>query len=503
MSANPQDHAADELRESNLATGLPGTIDLDKVMADIGIGRFHYQILWLFGVGFSACAIEVVLMAFLLPELRARWKLDEYQLGLLAASSSVASILGQMFWGAVADKYGRRFVFMSTVLVVALFGGLSALSQTALFLICMRSAVAFGIGGNISVDFSLYTEFMPTEGRGRMLLCMQAFWPLGQLVTCLAAWWIIPGSGWRVFVVACTVPSLLTGFFRPFIPESPRWLVLHGRAEEATQVCRKMAIKNGHRPEDLGLKEGVMVDLPTNSVTPLVVSGSSLVKKGKTKPEGSLAGKLFNSQYGCTTVGTILFSAALHAVSYGSMTFLPSMLERKGIHSGDKYFFMVLNSVSEFPGVFGIMALSHLLGRLFPMKVSLLVIALSFLIFSMAQESAGILTCVCLNAVFIESGWACYHTYLPEVYPTEMRATATGFVNSVACMMSALVPLCAAYFLDRYGVDKACMFFAAVALVGSIGSFLFLHVETHDRDLEDVVTRKDGSAKIPLDDRAC
>lgn len=492
MSANPQDETSNELQEA-----AAGTIDLDKVLADIGIGSFHYQILWLFGFGFSAISIEVVLMAFLLPELRLHWGLDEYQLGLLASSGTVASIVGQMFWGAVADKHGRRLVFMSTVLVVAVFGALSAMSETALTLIILRSGVAFGIGGNVSVDFSLYTEFLPTEGRGRMLLAMQAFWPLGQLIACLAAWWIIPGSGWRIFLLACVFPSLLTAAFRPFIPESPRWLILHGHAEEATEICRQIATKNGLLPEDVGLKDGVRVAIPVNSVTPLVAPDVLVSNKGKRiASEDSLAGKMFNKQLRFTTIGMIIFSFALHSVSYGSMTFLPSLLDRKGIPQGDKYYLMVLNSLAEFPGVFAILALTHVLGRMFPMKLCLMLIALTFIIFAMAQDSVGVVVCVCFNAFFLESCWACYHTYVPEVYPTELRATATGLITSLGSLVSGVVPLGAAFFLDRFGADNACLFFAACALMGSIGAFLFLHVETHDRDLEDfAMTRKDSPEK--------
>jgi len=114
-------------------------IPLDQVLSKIGLGYFHMRLWWICGFGFSAAAIEVVLMSFVFPELaRGPWKLDEYQLGALATIIGCGSIFGTTLFGGLADMYGRRNVFMITVVIVVVFGLASSFASSYYWLAGLR-----------------------------------------------------------------------------------------------------------------------------------------------------------------------------------------------------------------------------------------------------------------------------------------------------------------------------------------------------------------------------
>jgi len=476
MAANPQ--------EEGTASEHHGALSLDQVLSDIGVGPFHNRLLLICGLGFTAVAFEVVLLAFLIPELRVHWILDEYQLGLLVTSSGIASVIGSLTWGVLADRFGRRPCFVATVVFVAVFGGLAAVSQDLLSIICFRAAAGFGLGGSTSVDFTLYSEFFPTKERGTWLFRLQVFWPMGQLMACLAAWYVIPQCGWRIFLVVCAVPSLLSAFVRPLVPESPRWLLLRGRVAQATEVCRHMAIMNGINPEAVGLGPDAILSDPSNIATPL--RGSTQHAKGPLP----LAASLFSPPLLFTTIGIIIFSTALHTVSYGNLTLMPSLLQLKGVAKMDTYPIMVCTTLAELPGVLLMMFLSKHIGRLVPMKITLLAVGLTFLAFGAAQGRVPIILTICCGSFFAEACWGCFHVYVPEAYPTELRATAVGWLTSVGSMAASGVPMFAAFLLENFSLSTVCAFFATCAVVGSIGSYLFLHIETFERHLQDRVRQR-------------
>lgn len=457
------------------------TIPLDEVLSKIGLGWFHVRLWWISGFGFSAAAAEVVLMSFVFPELRdGPWNLNEYELGSLATIVSCGSIFGETMFGYLADKYGRRTIFMVTVIIVVTFGILSAFSPNRHWLAVLRLCVGFGYGGNIAVDFTMYSEFLPTEGRGNMLFLLTLFWPLGQLFTCLCAWLVIPRYGWQVFVAACTIPSMITALARPFIPESPRWLATQGRIQDATAVCREMALQNGKSLAEVGLDEGCEVCLGNeeSGLTAALGSDSESAK-------GNIQ-ELFSRRLWRTTLGLFIIVGALNYCGYGTLTLMPSFLEMKGIPKGNMYFTMTMNAAAQFPGVLLASCCGVRTGRLYPMRAAMFIVGIALFSFTLVHSSGAVLACTMFASCFLEAGWAMYHVYVPEVYPTEMRAFATGVLSAGGSIIAMAAPLVSAGFLEAQTPYKAIFVFAAAAFLAGASAFVLLHVETKDRDLEDI-----------------
>eukprot|EP00927_Polykrikos_kofoidii_P003154 TRINITY_DN11248_c0_g1_i1.p1 TRINITY_DN11248_c0_g1~~TRINITY_DN11248_c0_g1_i1.p1 ORF type:complete len:476 (+),score=74.76 TRINITY_DN11248_c0_g1_i1:105-1532(+) len=459
-------------------SGFSETNTLDLLLSRIGPGWFHTQLLVACGLGFSAAAVEVVMTGFLFTELRSEWELSEYELSAIPTVASIGSVTGELFWGAVADRAGRRIAFILTVVIVATFGALSAVAPNLPVLIVMRAMTSFGLGGNVAVDFALFSEFLPTEKRGDMLFRMHAFWPMGQLMCCSLAYLIIPQYGWRTFVVACAVPSAMVTLLRPFTPESPRWLLLRGRKEDALQVCRTIAIANGKSLSDLGIAEGMRFEL---NLEDAISETRSLLDHDDKK------GPIFSQAITRTIIGTLSFAVGLNVVGYAMLSFMPTLLQQKGIQLKRGYLFMILSALCQMPGIILASVISPICGRLLPLRTVLLFVAAALATFAFATDEAGVLICACVGSMSLEVGWAVFHTYMTEVFPTEIRAFAIGATAAAATISTSAVPFIAAFIFTRSGHNLVTTigFFVFIAVAASTMTWFTLTIETWDRDLED------------------
>src|SRR5690242_5435275 len=187
-------------------------------------------------VGDALEFFDFFLIAFVFAFLIGPWKLTFGQTAMVFLSSGIGAILGAYVWGWIADRIGRRKVFIGTVLNFSIATGLLYFTPDNgwVYLTIMRFFVGTGVGGLYCVDLPLVQEFMPSSKRG---------W-IGGLVTCViplgvgigAVLGAFMGSDqWRLLFAIGVLPALLVLLIRLWVPESPRWLARQGRSEEARQ----------------------------------------------------------------------------------------------------------------------------------------------------------------------------------------------------------------------------------------------------------------------------
>jgi len=177
---------------------------------------------------------DYFLIAFVLAFLIGPWKLTFGQSAIVLLSSGIGAIIGAYAWGWLADRIGRRKVFIGTVLNFSIATGLLYFTPDNgwIFLTIMRFFVGLGVGGLYCVDLPLVQEFMPSSKRG---------W-VGGLVTCIIPIGVGLGSvlgafmgadQWRLLFAIGVLPAALVLLVRLWVPESPRWLVRQGRYDDA------------------------------------------------------------------------------------------------------------------------------------------------------------------------------------------------------------------------------------------------------------------------------
>jgi MFS transporter, putative metabolite:H+ symporter len=179
---------------------------------------------------------DYFLIGFVLAFLIGPWKLTFGQSATVLMSSGIGAIIGAYAWGWLADRIGRRPVFIATVLNFSIATGLLYFTPDNgwIYLAVLRFFVGTGVGGLYCVDLPLVQEFMPSSRRG---------W-VGGLVTCVIPLGVgiggvlgaFMGTGeWRLLFAIGVLPAILVLLIRLWVPESPRWLCRQGRYEDARQ----------------------------------------------------------------------------------------------------------------------------------------------------------------------------------------------------------------------------------------------------------------------------
>lgn len=208
-----------------------------------------------------ADSMEVLLLSFLTVILQAEWDLTEAQSNSIVSVIFLGALTGTLILGPLGDRIGRKPVFVVTAAIICLAGLLTAASHTYLHLLLTRAIVGVGVGGLV-VPFDTLAEFVPNSHRGTKLLAIEYFWTAGTLLVPVAAYVTLRNQGpndWRYFVVLCASPCLISivlGML--FVPESPRWLLARGRHDEALQILREAALRNGKQPQ-LVFPDGITI----------------------------------------------------------------------------------------------------------------------------------------------------------------------------------------------------------------------------------------------------
>src|SRR5499427_919346 len=183
---------------------------------------------------------DFFLIGYVLAFITKEWQLTYWQGAVILLSSGIGAVPGAFFWGWVADKVGRRTVFIATALNVALATGIMYFTPGPngwvagwLFLSVMRFFVGTGNAGLYAVDLPLIQEFMPAAKRGWVSALVTTLLPAGSLLGALAGAYLAPTIGWRGMFLLGLVPIVLVLMVRYWVPESPRWLTRMGRYEDA------------------------------------------------------------------------------------------------------------------------------------------------------------------------------------------------------------------------------------------------------------------------------
>ena len=134
----------------------------------VPLNRFHWRLLILSGLGWMFDAMDVLMLSFLLTPIRAEFKLDATGVGLVASATFVGMFLGAAAAGRLADRYGRRTVFTTTLVIFSIGSLLSALAPTFETLLAARIIAGLGLGGELPVVATLVSELSPRAQRGRI-----------------------------------------------------------------------------------------------------------------------------------------------------------------------------------------------------------------------------------------------------------------------------------------------------------------------------------------------
>lgn len=440
-------------------------ITVQEAVDWIGFGRFQKRLLGVCGVTWAADAAEVLLLGFALPSIIAEFGLTPTQGGLTVTATFAGMLVGAWFWGTISDYIGRRTGFQLTVLIFAVFGLLSAFAPSWEWLLVLRFITGFGLGGALPLDFSLYAEFLPTENRGRNLVILESFWALGTIIAAGLAWIIVPSYGWRPLLATSAVAAVLVLWIRSKIPESPRYLAISGKADEAREILADVARENG-RPAPEGE----------------LVAGE--------RQSGSTVARLWKPGVRRMTLMLWITWFCISLAYYGIFTWLPQAFVAQGFSSLQTYQNTFILALAQVPGYFSAAYLVERLGRRNTLGIYLIASGVFTFLFAVVTGFAGLLACAMLMSFFALGAWAALYAWTPESYPTEIRTTGMGWASGMARVAGIITPTLGG-ILFGYALVSALSTWAAAFVIGGIVVFL-LGVETKRQGLSDTVSEPEG-----------
>jgi MFS transporter, putative metabolite:H+ symporter len=438
---------------------------VQEAVDQIGFGRFQKRLLGVCGVTWAADGAEVLLLGFALPSLIGEFGITPTQGGLTVTATFAGMLVGAWFWGTISDHIGRRMGFQVTVLIFALFGLLSAFAPSWEWLLVLRFLTGFGLGGALPLDFSLYAEFLPTENRGRNLVILESFWALGTIIAAGLAWILVPSFGWRPLLATSALAAVLVLWIRRSIPESPRYLAISGKTDEAREILAGVARENG-RPAPEGE----------------LIAGE--------RQSGSTVARLWKPGLQRTTLMLWIAWFCISLAYYGIFTWLPQAFVAQGFSSLQTYQNTFLLALAQVPGFFSAAYLIERLGRRNTLGLYLIASGVFTFLFAIVTGFSGLLACAMLMSFFALGAWGSLYAWTPELYPTEIRTTGMGWASGMARVAGVITPTLGG-ILFGYALVSALSTWAAAFVIGGIVVFL-LGVETKSRALSDTVYGPEG-----------
>ncbi|HEY1326547.1 MAG TPA: MFS transporter, partial [Casimicrobiaceae bacterium] len=208
-------------------------------------GRFHTLVIVALGITWVLDGLEVTLTSAVSGALKASpaLHLTEVEIGFAASAYLAGAVLGALFFGWLTDRLGRKRLFFITLGVYIAATAATALAPDFAAFALFRFLTGAGIGGEYSAINSAIQELIPARYRGRTDLAVNGSFWLGTAIGALGSTLLLapgrlpPDVGWRAAFGSGALLGLGILFLRRFIPESPRWLLLHGRVEEAERIA--------------------------------------------------------------------------------------------------------------------------------------------------------------------------------------------------------------------------------------------------------------------------
>ena len=465
---------------STIETRIPARLDR------LPWSKFHWRVLIGLGTVWILDGLEVTMVGSVASRLTEKGSgitISTGQIGTAAAFYVAGACIGALFFGQLTDRFGRKKLFTITLGVYIVATVATAFAPTALYFFIARFITGAGIGGEYAAINSAIDELIPARARGRVDLMINGSYWLGSAAGSAAALVLLSSLfatnvGWRLAFGIGAVLGVGILIVRRSVPESPRWLFIHGRDDEAERIVDSIE-REVREESDEKLSE------PDDSMR---------VEQRKTISFREIAHVAFTKYPKRALLGLALFVG--QAFMYNAVTFDLGTIftEFFKVSSGTVPVFIIIFALSNFMGPL-------LLGRLFdtvgrkPMiagtyLISAALITVTAILFSSGSLSKwGFQGMIVLTFFFASAGASAAYLTVSEIFPMETRALAIAFFFAVGTALGGITgPLLFGKFIasgDETQVAIGFFIGAALMALGGITE-IFFGVKAEGQKLEDI-----------------
>jgi putative MFS transporter len=373
-------------------------------------------------LGYLFDAFDNYILGFVMPLVTRDFNFSPVMKGFILSSALWGGVIGMWLWGIVAEQKGRRFAFQGTLLMYTLFCGLTAFVQSPLQMTFTRIITGMGLAGFMPVDLTIVSEMTPTKVRGKLTGSTSLMFPVGTLVAAVTALLLSQKLGWRGMFLLGILPAFVAYIIRRCVPESPRWLASKGRFGEA---------------EDALLKIGASRENIAEARKTIPFESASDPDDVKAKYR-----ELFSRKWLTRNVVAWMLWIAPNSVNLAVNLWLPSYLMMI-------YHFSLKKSLAYTVANIAVGVIGRTLGVLLvdklgrkPIIISTLTVgALSLIAASFVTTPEQLIYCIGIYTFFVDAGIVVAVTFVPELFPTRIRAIGSSVAASSSRFTGAMAPI--------------------------------------------------------------
>jgi MFS family permease len=387
-------------------------------------------------LGWMLDAFDAMLYALVLTYVMRDLGMSKATSGLLYTLTLLASGIGGVFFGFLADRIGRKRALMLSILTYSICSFASGLSTTVLMLAVFRFILGLGMGGEWNTGATLVAETWPDELRAKAISVVQSSWAIGYALAALVAGIVLHYSNWRMVFFVGILPAMITLWIQSRVQESQMWL---GQREATTDHCIPV-VHPRQNDRASGSRTGVSA---LRGQADRLANDSFLL--------------IFRAPYVKSTIVLLLLNFFGLFGWWGLFTWIPPYLSLPVEQGGRGFGLMgtttlliVLNLCGMFPGYLSFGWVADHIGRRKSFMLYLFSAAVLVPLYAIVRSQMAVLVLGAIVAFFATGFFSGSGIIASEIFPTRLRARALGFTYNGARAMSSVAP----YVIGRVGQVK-------------------------------------------------
>jgi MFS transporter, putative metabolite:H+ symporter len=454
------------LAPPNINVGITPGAEISARMDRLPITRHLWVLVFLISLGGFFEVYDLIFTGYIAPGMAKSGLLQTTThafFGFTGIAGFIAATFAGLFvgtfgFGWMPDRYGRRSVFTVSLLWYSIGSAIMAFQTTPEGVILWRFITGIGVGVEIITIDSYVTELVPQHMRGRAMAFNQLVMFTAAPVAAILSYWLVPTTvlgidGWRVVVLAGSIGAVLVWFIRRAVPESPRWLAMHGDADKGDKVVRKIEAI-------VERQSGKPLPQPLPVIEQPVHRRASLAE-------------LWQPPYRSRLIMLIVFNFCQAIGYYGFANWVPTLLIGQGITVTKSLLYSFIIAFALPVGPMLAMFYADKIQRKYLIVAGALAVIVCGIAFGQVKSVTPLIILGVLISLAGQTISVCYHAYQSELFPTAVRCRANGIVYSASRVGAMMSGFLIAFLLRDFGVPgvfvgiTACM----VAVVVSIGVF--------------------------------
>ena len=377
------------------------------------MSKYQRKVLLSTSAGIALENMDIMFLAFSLSSMIATFHISGTQAGMIATITNLGMLVGGIFFGLMADKYGRVKVFSQTVLLFSIASLLMFFASNIYLVYLFRFIAGIGAGGEYGACMSLISESFSKKQIGRASSIAGIGAQVGAALAAILAAVVIPWLGWKMLYVIGVLPVLMVLVIRRGLKE----------------------------PEDF--------------------------QKTRATGKTTKLSHLFETKHlAWQTIGLSIMVTVQIAGYFGLMNWLPSIMQAQlGLSVSGSSLWMVSTIVGMSLGMLTFGIIMDKLGPRTAFTIFLLCSSLSVFLLVMAHSQWSLVAAAVVVGYFINGMYGGYGAIISSLYPTEIRATANNFIMNLGRAVGGFSSIVIGFLMDHYNLTAVIIFLSSVYLV--------------------------------------